>query len=164
MDKNEEMREWEKQKELLCELAEKMRSVDKEREKALEEVIANFKMPTQIRLIDLIPYGKDNAISRKMLLVKAINYGLIPEGVNFHIDRYVRKLIQEARKDNVIICKPRGGYYIPDEDDVTELAQYIAKEHRRALAIHTDLVMARRVLEDMEHGRLKKPERRYGDE
>lgn len=118
----------------------------------------------QIRLIDLIPYGKDNAISRKMLLAKAINYGLIPKGVNFHIDRYVRKLIQEARKDNVIICKPRGGYYIPDEDDVTELAQYIAKEHRRALAIHTDLVMARRVLEDMEHGRLKKPERRYSDD
>ena len=117
----------------------------------------------QIRLIDLIPYGKDNAISRKMLVADADFMGLIPNTVRSK-DRYVRKLLQEARKDNAIICKPRGGYYIPDEEDATELAEYITKEHGRALAIHTDLVMARRILEDMEHGRLKRPERRYPDE
>ena len=116
-----------------------------------------------IRLIDLIPYGKDNAISRKMLVQQADFYGLIPPKVGSK-DRYVRKLIQYARENNVIIAKPRGGYYIPDENDATELAEYIATEHGRALAIHTDLVMARRVFEDMVHGRLKKPERRYGDE
>jgi len=116
----------------------------------------------KISLIDLIPYGKDNAISRKMLVEKADLYGLIPNNVRSR-DRYVRKLLQQAREDNPIICKPRGGYYIPDENDATELAEYITKEHGRALAIHTDLIMARRVLEDMEHGRLKRPERRYGD-
>lgn len=117
----------------------------------------------QIRLIDLIPYGKDNAISRKMLVEKADIYGLIPNNVRSR-DRYVRRLLQQAREDNPIICKPRGGYYIPGEDDATELAEYISQEHGRALAIHTNLVMARRVLEDMEHGRLKKFERRYPDE
>jgi hypothetical protein len=115
-----------------------------------------------ISLIDLIPYGKDNAISRKMLVEKADFYGLIPNNVRSK-DRYTRKLLQKAREDNVIIAKPTGGYYIPDEDDATELAVYIATEHSRALAIHSDLVMANRVFEDMVHGRLKKPERRYGD-
>ena len=121
-------------------------------------------MTKEIRLIDLIPYGKDNAISRKMLVEKADFYGLIPKGEKRGKDRYVRRLLQQAREDNPIICKPRGGYYIPGEDDATELAEYISQEHGRALAIHTNLVMARRVLEDMEHGRLKKFERRYPDE
>ena len=120
-------------------------------------------MEKEIRLIDIIPYGKDNAISRKALVKLAEIYGLIPDGQRDK-DRYVRRLIQKAREDNVIICKPNGGYYIPDENDATELAEYIATEHGRALAIHTDLVMARRVFEDMVHGRLKRPERRYGDE
>lgn len=115
-----------------------------------------------IRLIDLIPYGKNNAVSRKFLVGLAEMYGLIPEGQRDK-DRYVRNLIQDARKHNVIICDANG-YYIPDEDDVTELSKYITKEHSRALAIHTDIKMARAVLEDMQHGRLKKPERRYPDE
>lgn len=119
-------------------------------------------MTKEIRLIDLIDYGKDNAISRKMLVADADFMGLIPNTVRDK-DRYVRKLIQDARKDNVIICDANG-YYIPDEDDVTELSKYIVKEHSRALAIHTDIKMARAVLEDMQHGRLKKPERRYGDD
>lgn len=119
-------------------------------------------MEKEIRLIDLIDYGKDNAISRKMLVADADFMGLIPNTVRDK-DRYVRKLIQEARKDNVIICDANG-YYIPDEDDATELSKYIVKEHSRAIAIHTDIKMARAVLEDMQHGRLKKPERRYPDE
>jgi hypothetical protein len=119
-------------------------------------------MADKTRLIDLIDYGKDNAISRKMLVADADFMGLIPNTVRDK-DRYVRKLIQDARKDNVIICDANG-YYIPDEDDVTELSKYIVKEHSRALAIHSDLVMANRVFEDMVHGRLKRPERRYGDE
>ena len=164
MNKNEEMREWEKQKELFCELAER---IGKEREKALEKALKEAKEAVArfnaIRLIDLIPYGKDNAISRKVLVEKADFFGLIPNNVRSK-DRYTRKLIQKAREDNVIIAKPTGGYYIPDEDDATELAEYIATEHSRALAIHSDLVMANRVFEDMVHGRLKKPERRYPDE
>lgn len=120
-------------------------------------------MTKDISLIDLIPYGKGHAVPRKALVKLAEIYGLIPDGQKDK-DRYVRKLIQKAREDNVIICKPNGGYYIPDEDDATELAEYIATEHSRALAIHSDLVMARRVFEDMVHGRLKRPERRYGDE
>lgn len=119
-------------------------------------------MADKTRLIDLIDYGKDNAISRQMLVNKAEWNGLIPNNIQ-DSDRYVRKLIQEARKDNVIICDTNG-YYIPDEDDVTELSKYIVKEHSRALAIHTDIKMARAVLEDMEHGRLKRPERRYSDD
>lgn len=120
-------------------------------------------MTKDISLIDLIPYGKEHAVPRKALVKLAEIYGLIPNKQRDK-DRYVRSLIQDARRHNVIICKPNGGYYIPDEDDVIELSKYIVKEHSRALAIHTDIKMARAVLEDMENGRLKKPERRHGDE
>jgi len=119
-------------------------------------------MAEKLRLIDLIPYGKKNATPRRNLVNTAELFGLVPDNIS-DSDRYVRKLIQDARKNNVIICDANG-YYIPDEDDVTELSKYIVKEHSRALAIHTDIKMARAVLEDMQHGRLKKPERRYGDD
>ena len=112
-----------------------------------------------MRILDLIPDGKDNAISRKQLVQLADFHHLIPDDQKDK-DRYVRKLIAEAREDNVIICRPRGGYYVPTIDDVTELAEYVAQERSRAIAIHETIRHADRVLQDMLCGRLKTVERR----
>lgn len=48
-----------------------------------------------LTITDLIPDGKDCAISREHLVRKADLAGLIPEGIKDK-DRYVRLLISEA--------------------------------------------------------------------
>lgn len=108
-----------------------------------------------MRILDLIPDGKDNAISRKMLVQKADAVGLIPAKVRDK-DRYVRRLINQERENNVIICKPEGGYYVPTADDVTELVEYVYQERGRALNIMASVVHANRVCEDLIHRRITK--------
>lgn len=110
------------------------------------------------RILDLIPDGKENAISRKMLVQKADLNGLIPAKVRDK-DRYVRKLIAEAREDDVIICKPEGGYYVPTADDVTELAEYVDTERGRATSIFIAIRHADRVLADLMNRRISEVRR-----
>lgn len=105
-----------------------------------------------IRFIDLIPSGADNAIKRAELVKLADSYGFIPEGQKDK-DRFVRGMIENARKKNVIICKPRGGYYVPTVKDKDALKVYIAGEKRRAQSIYAGIKIATNVLEDLEHGR-----------
>lgn len=112
-----------------------------------------------MRILDLIPDGKDNAISRKMLVQKADAVGLIPAKVRDK-DRYVRKLIQIERESNPIIAKPTGGYYHPTPDDATELAEYIYQERSRATSIFATIRAADRVFEDIVHRRITEVERR----
>lgn len=100
-------------------------------------------------IVDLIPKGSANAISREALLNKCTVFGLA-----FN-DRQMRKLIEEARKEAVIICLCDGrGYFIPDKDDQDKLRHYINQEHDRSIAILRNLTMANNLLEDMECGRI----------
>lgn len=100
-------------------------------------------------IIDLIPTGSDNAISREALLDKCILFGI---ALN---DRAMRKAIENARKESVIICLSDGrGYFLPDKNDQDKLRHYINQEHDRSIAILRNLKMANNLLSDMENNRL----------
>ena len=85
-------------------------------------------------IVDLIPYGRKNAIKRTELLR---NY----EGT----DRGMRKELQEARKQEVIVNLSDGrGYFRPESRD--ELRAYIAQETARARAIERSIRIAKKQL------------------
>lgn len=102
-----------------------------------------------MKIENLIPKGKNNAISRMELLNRCILHGLATN------DRAMRRLIEEARQENVIINGQTGsGYYIPDKDDIAELRHYIAQERCRSISINKNLKMASNLLADMESNRI----------
>lgn len=102
-----------------------------------------------MNIVDLIPLGKRNAISRDRLLFECKMCGLTKS------DRGMRRMIEDARKSTVILNMQTGdGYFRPEKEDLPELRHYIAQEHDRSMAILHNLKMAKNVLEDMEADRL----------
>lgn len=102
-----------------------------------------------MKISDLIPMGKRNAIKREELLYRCKMFGLATN------DRGMRKLIEDARKENCILNLQNGsGYFRPTKDDLPELRHYIAQEKDRSMAILHNLKMAKNLLEDMEVGRI----------
>lgn len=104
-------------------------------------------------IIDLIPVGKENAISRKYLAQKCVEAGLIDENV-LDIDRQMRKLIEAARRDYVILnCSDGAGYYRVSKEDILELQKYIRQEENRGKQTFRNLKLAKRLYEDYKHER-----------
>lgn len=102
-----------------------------------------------MNIVDLIPKGKRNAISRDRLLFECKMCGLTKS------DRGMRRLIEDARKSTVILNMQTGdGYFRPEKEDLPELRHYIAQEKDRSLSIMHNLKMANALLEDMEVGRV----------
>ncbi len=100
-------------------------------------------------IIDLMPEGSENAISREALLNKCALFGLA-----FN-DRQMRKLIEEARKESVILNLSDGrGYFKPGKNDKDKLRHYVNQEHDRSIAILRNLKMANNLLADYENGRI----------
>lgn len=100
-------------------------------------------------IVDLIPKGSANAISREALLNKCTVFGLA-----FN-DRQMRKLIEEARAENCILNLSDGrGYFIPDKNDQDKLRHYINQEHDRSISILRNLKMANNLLADYENNRI----------
>ena len=100
-------------------------------------------------IIDLIPKGSDNAISRESLLDKCILFGI---ALN---DRAMRKAIEDARKSVTILNMQDGrGYFLPGKNDQDKLRHYINQEHDRSISILRNLKMANNLLSDMENNRL----------
>lgn len=96
-----------------------------------------------MEIINFIPYGKENAVSRYEL---SHFTGLS--------DRKVRLLISEAREEHVILSLENGkGYYQPVEKDFPELRKFIKREESRAKSIFATLKKARALCEDYERGR-----------
>ena len=97
-----------------------------------------------MEIINFIPYGKANAVSRNELSnVTGLN------------DRKVRLLISKARKECVILSLENGsGYYQPTADDYPELRRFINREESRAKSVFGSLKKARALCEDYERGRL----------
>jgi hypothetical protein len=88
-----------------------------------------------MNILDYIPKGKDNAITRAELTART--------GLN---DRVVRELISQARRDTVIINLSNGnGYYIPT--DRAEIERYVRQETARLKSIGWSLKAARRSLQ-----------------
>ena len=67
-------------------------------------------------IVNLIPVGRDNAISRKELLRACVTAGLVKSKQN---DRAMRELIKKARMDYVILNLSNGkGYYRLDSGGI----------------------------------------------
>ena len=89
-------------------------------------------------VVDLIPYGRKNAIKRAELLR---NY----EGN----DREMRREIQDARNEEIIINLSDGrGYFRPESR--SEIAAYIAQETARARTIERNIRVAKRKLAEVD--------------
>lgn len=106
-------------------------------------------------IADLIPQGRDNAISRNSLVQLCVQNGLIEENVHFK-DRAMRKLIEKDRVDFVILNRQgeEGGYYRPTHEDMLDLQRYIRQEEKRAKAVFRNIKMARALYEDYKHERI----------
>lgn len=111
-------------------------------------------------IIDFIPTGRDNAISRKLLAEICVANGLIAVN-SIDKDRYMRKLIEKARMDYTILNLSDGsGYYkLTSEtkaslDELQDLQRYIRQEESRAKATFKNLSMAKSLYEDYRSERL----------
>ncbi len=94
-----------------------------------------------MNIIDLIPTGKDDAITREEL-VKRTGF----------TDRIIREQISQARRDTVIINNQDGrGYY--KSSDSAEIERYIKQESKRARTIFYRLNGARKALKEVQDGR-----------
>lgn len=89
-----------------------------------------------VDVIKLIPYGKENAISRDVLSAKV--------GCS---DRTMRNLINKARRTHVIINLQNGsGYYRPTDEDIDDVLKYKLQEENRAKDIFNNLQPVREFL------------------
>lgn len=104
-------------------------------------------------IIDLIPFGKENAISRKRLLQECITKGLVEDTIS-DPDRKMRQLIEKARRDYVILnCSDGAGYYRVSKDDILELQKYIRQEENRGKQTFSNITLAKKLYEDYKHER-----------
>lgn len=105
-------------------------------------------------ILDLIPFGKEHAIPRKTLTRNCEVWGLIPEDTKDK-DRYMRRLLENAKQAAVIIYREDGGYFRPTLDDVDDLRRYIKQEESKAMKIFLSLNAAKGLYEDIVRGRIK---------
>lgn len=92
-----------------------------------------------MNIVDYIPKGKENAISRERLRQKT--------GLE---DRQMRRMIADARRDTCIINDQKGrGYYRPDNK--AEAERYIRQEEHRAKTIFMNLQGAKKYRDNMDN-------------
>lgn len=148
-------------------LSEYINCLKSENRKAIEAIrlahlgidcvyIPIVKEDTSSSIVDLIPVGRDNAISRKTLISLCLANGLISDiGSDENKDRAMRKLIEKARHDYTILNLSNGrGYYRVSKDDLLDLQRYIRQEDNRARASFRNHSMARKLYEDYNAGRI----------
>lgn len=92
-----------------------------------------------MNIVDFIPTGKENAITRADL-VRVLN---LP-------DRKVREMIETARKDGALILNAQdgAGYYI--SEDVGELKRQLHSNHSRAMSVLRQNTHLRRKIKELE--------------
>ena len=100
-------------------------------------------------VVNHIPFGRENAVSRRML---AQQTGMT--------DRQVRRCIEDARRDGVFIIsdQERGGYY--QTAQLNEIEYQYRIDRARALAVLARLKPMSQVLR--EAGRLKPTRKKAG--
>lgn len=100
-------------------------------------------MKESIKIVDYIPSGKENAISRQQL-----------ERVTGLSDRDVREAISLARRNTVILNLSNGkGYFQPiqgEEDDL--VVKYFKQEDSRLKRIGWSLLATRRRVKEIQNG------------
>lgn len=116
----------------------------------------------KITIADLIPVGRENAIKRRVLLFLCFENELVDKPLDVNdekemekADRAMRKLIEKARADYVILNLSNGkGYYRVSKDDLQDLQRYIRQEEKRAKSAFKNIKRARALYEDYKHGRV----------
>ena len=94
---------------------------------------------SSIDIVNYIPIGRDNAISRQGLCIKT--------GLS---DRKVRNMIKMARRNIVILNIQDGsGYFLPGVDDTALVRKFFKQEERRAKSIFWALKSARNYLNEI---------------
>lgn len=115
----------------------------------------NTEREQTLSIADLIPIGRDNAISRKLLTDKCISAGLIDKNISDK-DRAMRRLLEKARRDYTILNISDGnGYYRVSREDLQDLQRYIKQEDNRAKAAFRNHALAKKLYEDYKAGRIK---------
>lgn len=96
-----------------------------------------------MNISDYIPFGKDNAISRKKL-----------EKVTGLSDRDIREEIAMARRNTVILNLSNGqGYFQPIESEEDELViKYYKQESSRLKRIGWSLLATRKRVREIQNG------------
>lgn len=97
-----------------------------------------------MNISDYIPFGKDNAISRKKL-----------EKVTGLSDRDIREEIAMARRNTVILNLSNGqGYFQPIEGKEDDLVvRYFKQEESRLKRIGWSLLATRRRVKEIQNGK-----------
>ena len=115
----------------------------------------NHEVKEMLTIADLIPQGRENAISRAILTEKCVANGLIDRKVKDK-DRKMRNLVKKARIDWTILNLSDGdGYYRPSHEDLLELKRYIRQEENRGKAIFKNIQNVKKLYEDYVKGRLE---------
>ena len=93
-----------------------------------------------MNLLDCIPTGRENAISRQMLMELS--------GLN---DRQLRQQIHDLRTSGAIICtdtRPPGGVWLPASE--FEIRDFILSMEHRAISTFAAVSSARQALRTIE--------------
>ena len=107
-----------------------------------------------ITIIDLIPVGRENAISRNDLTRKCIKYGLIKNTIS-DPDRKMRRLLKIARRDCTILNLSDGvGYYRVTRKDLQYLQRYIRHGDSRAIETFHSISQSKKLYEDYKAERM----------
>lgn len=110
--------------------------------------------PKEITIADLIPVGRENAISRKMLVALCVERGLVDKKAKDK-DRAMRNLLNRERKDYVILNLSDGnGYYRPTHKEMLDLQRFIRQMKSRIKELSEDLKPAQALYEDYQRGRI----------
>lgn len=110
--------------------------------------------PPAITIIDLIPVGRDNAISRDYLVALCVQHGLVKENLKDK-DRAMRDLVGEARKEYVVLNLSDGnGYYRPTLKEFLDLQRRIRQIRSRINKQEERLKPELALYEDYKRGRL----------
>lgn len=112
--------------------------------------------PPAITIIDLIPTGRDNAISRDYLVTLCVQHGLVKENLKDK-DRAMRDLVGEVRKEYVVLNLSDGnGYYRPTLKEFLDLQRHIRQIRSRINKEEERLKPELALYEDYKRGRLIK--------
>lgn len=112
--------------------------------------------PMAITIIDLIPIGRENAVSREYLVTRCVETGLVVDNKKLESkDRAMRRLLEHARIDYTILNLSDGeGYYRPSREDLQDLQRYIRQEESRGKATFRNIANAKALYEDFRRGRV----------
>ena len=104
--------------------------------------------PPAITIIDLIPVGRENAISRDYLVALCVQHGLVKENRK-------DKDIGELRNECVVLNLSDGnGYYRPTLNEYLDLQRHIRQTKSRIKKQQAWLKVEEALYEDYKRGRL----------